>query len=79
MAKGTKLTSPVSPSHSENISIRKISNGFLVEKSSYGKNGYSSVTTYTPTKPEIEIDKPPTRAKARPQGNALTHAAGKLR
>lgn len=46
--KGTagKNISPVGPSTEQSVTVRKISNGYLVEKSGYVGNRYKTETVY---------------------------------
>lgn len=46
---------------SETITVREIENGYLTERSCFtDKGGYSSKTTYTPSKPKVvETSSPP--------------------
>jgi len=62
----------------ETINIRKIENGYIVRKECYGKSGYKSVETFTPTKPEIELGEE-RKAKAKPRSNSLAQAKKALR
>lgn len=43
----------------QNISIRKIDNGYLVSQSEYKRGQYVERQTYTPTKPQIAIANAP--------------------
>lgn len=44
----------------ENISIKKIDNGYLVSRSSYNQRGqYVERQVYTPSKPQIEVANAP--------------------
>lgn len=39
----------------ETVSIRKIANGYIVRRCSYGKNGVDETETYTAEKPKIDV------------------------
>jgi hypothetical protein len=41
------------------VSMEKISNGYLVTKSTYGKDGYSCEKTFTKTAPRLDIGPEP--------------------
>lgn len=61
-----------SPSENESVSIRKIDNGYIVNRSSYGRGDYKSFETYCPTRPEI------TAAPAKSMGKSMGSPASTL-
>jgi hypothetical protein len=46
-------------SQQQNISIRKIDNGYVVSRSEYRRGQYVERQTYTPSKPQIQIANAP--------------------
>lgn len=75
MARGAKTKSsksnsaevarPSSDHESVHVSVRKISNGYLMSQSHDGPKGYKSTETYHPTKPKIQT---PAAPKGRSRG-----------
>lgn len=53
----SSVSAPDVPNRSETMSIRKISNGWLVTKDSYNQSSgkFASRETFTKTKPKLEI------------------------
>lgn len=56
-AKGERVAGP--SNEQQNISIRKIDNGYVVSQSQYKAGQYVERQTYTPTKPQINIANAP--------------------
>jgi hypothetical protein len=54
--------SPCMPSDRRDISVRKISNGYIVSESGYRGGQYSSRETFTSTQPKVVVDKAKSKA-----------------
>lgn len=55
------------------VSLEKISNGYLVTKTTYGKDGYSCEKTFTKTAPRLDIGPEPS-PKRRAAPSSLARA-----
>ena len=68
---GKGIAGPVGSEQS--ISVRKIDNGYVTSKTTYGPKGYKCEEVYSKTAPQVVVQaEPKTRAKASP--NALAKA-----
>lgn len=66
--KNREIAVPYGESESCSVSVRPISNGYIVSQSSYGgKAGYKSTETYSKEKPEIELPAPAPAPKTKPR------------
>lgn len=69
MAKRKKKNATTAPmcdydrTERKSVSVRKISNGFIVSKDSSGKDGYKNEEIYTAKKPSIELQVKESKAR----------------
>jgi hypothetical protein len=54
--KESTLTTPANVSSGASVNVRKIDNGYIVSKSSYGPKGYTSSEHFCATPPKVEIE-----------------------
>lgn len=55
MPRKPKSSALTPSSENQSVTVRKISNGYIVTKADFGKSGYKETQTYTPTAPDLDM------------------------
>jgi hypothetical protein len=69
-SRGTSIGVPAPADERESVSIRKIANGYLIEKSGTKRGKYYSHTEYSPGRPMIAAAAPRPAKTAAPKAKA---------
>lgn len=71
---GRNMAVPAPSDERESISVRKIANGYLIERSGVKRGKYCSHTEYSPGRPVIAASKPtPAKAPASKRTTRIPH------